>query len=206
VKRDCRKALNDYIDALPGYRSRLESANAQWTEGEYNAYAASRDSRYILLDKATVKVSGHASPVEICDLLSDDGDFIHIKGKLRSSALSHLFTQGYVSADLLVRSPDYRRKVRKKVETVLSGESDEVRESFAGVLSRLDEDAFSPKDFRIVYGIIADWDDRSASAALPYSSKVNLRLHAEDLKRMGFKVALKPIQVVAAKIPSVPGI
>jgi uncharacterized protein (TIGR04141 family) len=61
------------------------------------------------------------SKIEVCDILYSEGDSIillHNKYKYGSSALSHLFNQGYVSAKLLT-DPDFRQKANAKIEDEL---------------------------------------------------------------------------------------
>jgi hypothetical protein len=42
---------------------------------------------------------------------------------------------------------------------------------------------------------VSQWGDRNLVQALPFFSKVNLRRHADDLRRMGYKVAFKRIDI-----------
>jgi Family of unknown function (DUF6119) len=44
------------------------------------------------------KNGGGRSSIEICDLLSSEKAFVHVKAKTKSSTLSHLFAQGLNSA------------------------------------------------------------------------------------------------------------
>jgi uncharacterized protein (TIGR04141 family) len=63
-------------------------------EGCYNERAAdASDGRLALLDAKPVLYGGCKSRIEICDLLSNDMNFIHVKAKTKSSTLSHLFAQ-----------------------------------------------------------------------------------------------------------------
>jgi uncharacterized protein (TIGR04141 family) len=207
IDSDYLGALDAYVDRLPTYGGALPDANALWTEGEYNEYAAARRRDLLLLDKKTVRVTNRTSPVEVCDLLSDKGDFIHVKRKLASSSLSHLFSQGYVSAELLVRSEDYRSKVLKKIRETIERAARKRRGVSPG-LKRLAKglalDGISPRKYRVVYAIIANWNGRSVVEAMPFFSKVNLRDDAEDLRAMGYKVALSRVPVVPPPTPAAP--
>jgi uncharacterized protein (TIGR04141 family) len=53
---------------------------------------------FALLDADPVIYGGGRSAIEICDLLSTDRVFVHVKAKTKSSTLSHLFAQGLNSA------------------------------------------------------------------------------------------------------------
>jgi len=193
IDRDYLKALNAYLESIAQYGGVLPRGKEEQTEGEYNDDAADTRDEYLLLDRKTVRISNRTSSIEICDLLSNKGDLIHVKRKLSSSSLSHLFAQGFVSADLLVRSPEYRREVRKKMRAAVNQKPAPVRPSFEHLLDALDPDGIAARDYRIVYAVIAEWNGRSLVDAMPFFSKVNLREHVEDLKAMGYKVAFAKI-------------
>jgi uncharacterized protein (TIGR04141 family) len=165
------------------------------SEGEYNEQAAKNSPAFLLLDKETVNIKGKTSPVEICDLLTADGKFVHVKRKLASASLSHLFSQGYVSGDLLQMSQEYREAVLSKIQAREKAWADETNDpSYQGRFSTLNPDGIRPSDYEIVYAIVAKWDGKSLTEALPFFSKVNLRSFAEDLRRMGYKISYKRVQ------------
>ena len=190
------KQLNTFIKALKECRKKLPTSAEDKNEGDYNADAANSSYKYLLLDKKTVRVSGKTTPIEICDVLSEDGFFIHVKRKLGSSSLSHLFSQGTVSADLFLMSQEYRKKVFTQIEKAeLDREKQGGRYRFKGRFSNFDLAGIDPSKYEVVYAIIAKWDNRKFVDALPFFSKVNLRRHVEDLRRMGYKVSYKRIKV-----------
>lgn len=79
----------------------------------YNQRAAQLDPRLLCLDQQTAPTEISPSTVEYCDLLRDDGTFIHVKRAERSQSLSHLWAQGHASADaLLGHDPRYRDGLR----------------------------------------------------------------------------------------------
>jgi len=56
----------------------------------------------------------------------------------------------------------------------------------------------SAPNFIVVYAIIANWKNRTLSAALPFfSSKINLRRCAQDLRRTGYHVAFRRISAAS---------
>ena len=77
------------------------------TEYDYNSDAAVRRKGYLCLDRnASVRDPlGARSSLEICDLLGPDNELIHVKRAKGSAPLSHLFSQGLVSAQSLVAGP-----------------------------------------------------------------------------------------------------
>ena len=77
------------------------------TEYDYNSDAAVRRRGYLCLDRnASVRDPlGARSSLEICDLLGPRNELIHVKRAKGSAPLSHLFSQGLVSAQSLVSGP-----------------------------------------------------------------------------------------------------
>lgn len=200
---DFFEAAADYVDELNDYIKSLQEAarvlplSAEGTkEADYNEFAANSSTDYLLLDKRTVRVSSSTSPIEICDIMTDDGCFIHVKRKLGSSSLSHLFAQGYVSSDLFLMSSEYRQAVLQEVQ---AAEEDRVNatgdQSFRGRFSTFDLAGISPGDYEVVYAIVAKWNQRELVEALPFFSKVNLRRYADDLRRLGYRVSYKRVRV-----------
>lgn len=164
-------------------------------EGQYNELAAKSSDDYLLLDKKTVKLDTQTSPIEVCDLLTKDGAFVHVKRKLGSSDLSHLFAQGSVSADLLLMSPEFRRKFDVKIEAAEDLRAEEEDDDdFKNRFPRFEDKTVDPRDHEIVYAVVAVWKGRSLVDALPFFSKINLRRHIEELRRMGYTVTFAQIE------------
>jgi uncharacterized protein (TIGR04141 family) len=187
--------LDDYIKQIPECDKVLPDSTVKTKEGDYNELAANTSADFLLLDKKTVRVSGKTSAIEVCDILTQDGFLIHVKRKLGSSSLSHLFAQGYVSGDLFHMSQEYREavlaKIRQAEEERAAATGDP---SFVGRFSSFDPAGISPGGFEVVYAIVANWKGRAFVEALPFFSKVNLRRHARDLGRLGYRVSHKKVQ------------
>jgi uncharacterized protein (TIGR04141 family) len=179
VAKDFAEALNGYIGGIPGAALDLPAATSQTREREYNEAAATADTRLLLLDRKTISTQASTTPVEICDLLSDKRQLIHVKRHLGARDLSHLFSQGFVSAELLQSDPAFRTMVKERI-----GELDS-----RGAFQFFDSAALQTSDFEIIYAILANWRERSLASALPFFSKVNLRRTAEDLVSRGFRVS-----------------
>ena len=63
------------------------------TERQYNVrVAGASNGALALLDGSLVPYGGGRSSIEICDLLSIERMFIHVKAKTKSSTLSHLLS------------------------------------------------------------------------------------------------------------------
>lgn len=108
-----------------------------------------------------------------------------MKRHLGSRDLSHLFSQGVVSAELLQVDHDFRAAVTGRV-SALGGD---------GAFSFFEPAGIRTADFEVVYAIIADWAGRTLAQALPFFSKINLRRSGEDLAVRGYRVACAQVTV-----------
>lgn len=150
------------------------------TEGEYNDAALTRAdwrSSAALLDGRFIRLPDQY-PVEACDILSDRGEFIHVKRKARSSTLSHLWEQAFVSAQLLRRSAEARFQVCRHIEEAC----DDV-----GLAARLQERVAAiegPNHGSVcVFALIGSWQ-RARPRSLPFFSRIALHdacLRVQDL-------------------------
>lgn len=151
-------------------------------EGAYNtSVAIGEPARYALLDdtKKVMHGGGHGQ-IEICDLLSIDREFIHVKMYGRSNVFSHLFAQGFVSGQLIQIDPDFRKKVRAQ----LAG-------PFVDLIQVGNRPG--PDEFTIVYAVISD--KKGDNLYLPFFSRVNLNNTVKILIGFGYKVELLKISV-----------
>lgn len=197
VANNYRLEIDTYVQSMEESDKDLPESVGDMHEGPYNELAANSAPNYLLLDKRTVIISTNTSPIEICDVLTDDNHFIHVKRKLRSSSLSHLFSQGYVSSDLLLMSQEYREKVLLEIQAAERDRASQENDpGFIGRFSTINLSGISPDDFEVVYAVIAKWDGKDLVESLPFFSKVNLRRFVEDLRRIGFNVSYKRVQIV----------
>ncbi|NIM31100.1 MAG: hypothetical protein GTN60_07240 [Pseudomonas stutzeri] len=148
-------------------------------EGKYNEQARDLDpARFHLLDADTIMHGGGQGKIELCDLLSRDGELVHVKQYSKSSVLSHLFAQGYVSAQLLRTDDEFRGKAYTKVPAPFN--------SFFDPAVPLGREAMT-----VVYAIISEAPQ--PELRLPFFSQVNLNNTARALGGLGFKVQLLKI-------------
>ncbi|GAB2546395.1 DUF6119 family protein [Rhodanobacter koreensis] len=117
----------DYVDEIDGRVADIENSTLilpgvklREIEKDYNERAASGSGSEILcLDRKLIPHGHGRSKIEVCDLLSKNCALICVKPWGDSSgSLSHLFQQALVSAKLIVRDLDFR----KKVADVLDGD------------------------------------------------------------------------------------
>ncbi|WP_340673733.1 DUF6119 family protein [Brevibacillus agri] len=113
--------------------------------------------------------------------LKGDKKLIHVKPWDSSSTLSHLFSQGRVSAELLIQEIEFRKLTRQKI----SG----LDISFVNVI---EENFFNPREYEIVFAII-DPSNNPLRERLPFFSKLNMMQNVKYLRNLGFSVTLKKI-------------
>lgn len=147
------------------------------TEGDYNRSVANGNSDYCLFDCKMISVAGGPKKIEACDLFTRDKKFIHVKNKRQSAQLSHLFAQGKVSAECFISDEEFRRQVSEIATT-------EFGTSIFDYTNKPSSD-----EYEVVFAII---DDQEADLLdnIPFFSKVNLMLTAQDLDRMHFKYSV----------------
>jgi uncharacterized protein (TIGR04141 family) len=178
----------DYLASLNGNLSRLPlredlawpEATTATKEDAFNDAAAKALAPALLMDKKLVNSRMQTTPVEICDVLTASHQLIHAKLKLGSRDLSHLFSQGFVSATLLQSDSVFREATHKKIKE-LGGGTD---------FDFFEVTSLQASQFEIIYVIVAPWRGRSLAEAMPFFSKINLLRTAEELVNRGFQVAL----------------
>lgn len=113
--------VDAFAASLPASSIALPNAMFGESEPSYNQRIAAASSGTLLhMDAKIKRPGGAASGIELCDLLSVNGEFCHVKRKNRSSTLSHLFAQGTVSANTFFGDGVFRDEIRKVIgsETV----------------------------------------------------------------------------------------
>lgn len=154
-----------------------------WTPGkvecEYNKIlSASIPGRSVVLDTVDIR-SEDGDEIEACDVFHEGGYLLHVKRFEKSQTLSHLFSQGLVSALSLRRDDKYRERFIREVEN-LDPNLKAVAESAPRV---------------VVYGIGVR-KKKAIPLDLPSFSKVNLRDFVNRLRVTGAQAALCRIQMV----------
>jgi len=177
------------LRAIPDLTAEL--ALPPWTadlpaELAYNQHAAARDPHLLCLDQQIGRADAGDSGVEYCDLLRDDGTFVHVKRAERSQSLSHLWAQGFASADLLLRHDErFRRGLRALLE----------RESPGHPVGR------TLRPARVVYAV-ATADARPIHQALFTLAKISLLSYHRALRtRLGVPVGLAKVTRPAVAVP-----
>ena len=121
---------------------------------------------------------GARSSLEICDLLGPGNELIHVKRARGSAPLSHLFSQGLVSAQSLVTGPPM------------------VRERFAATVAALPGGRALPADFKpqkVVYAILLENGKQLTPDTLFPFSQATLAHAARILGNYGVDVEVAAI-------------
>ena len=177
VENDFAKQVNDgykqlrdsaALISLPTYKCK--------NENEYNKETAKNNTDFCCMDRELISHGGGYSKIEFCDLYTKDKKIIHVKHYGGSAVLSHLFSQGVVSGELLLADKDFRDKVNEKLPN--------------GYKINNPNDKPNPSDFQIIFGIISS---SSKELEIPFFSKVSLRNAKRRLETYGYKVSLQKI-------------
>lgn len=168
--------VEKYFDSFPIAKINLPNYKGMH-EGPYLEKVANGKDIH-LMDKKLVKPNGAASSIEFCDLLTNNHEIIHVKKYSSSSVLSHLFSQAYVSAETLLRSPE----VQDQINEYLDG---------SGYMFE-----FDPKQQpRVCKIILAIMQKKQGDIHMPFFSKVNFKQYSQKLSDMGYSVELLKIEI-----------
>lgn len=183
--------VDAFAASLPSAEIDLPSAMVGETEGAYNRRVVDENpSNLLLLDAHIKRPGGATSGIELCDVLSRDGEFVHVKRKSRSSTLSHLFAQGSVSAMTFISDGPFRDAIRKTIEQQI-GEgmaSPWLDLVPAGGLT-LDRSRYT------VSFVVITNSSRPGTDWLPFFSKLNLMQHGRQLHNLGFRVSVSRVNM-----------
>ncbi|MBX9621598.1 MAG: TIGR04141 family sporadically distributed protein [Alphaproteobacteria bacterium] len=150
------------------------------SEAAYNQRMASENpEHFFLLDCQNIRVAEdpHSqSKVEPCDLLSREGDLIHVKKwSASSSSISYLVSQSLNSAKLLVENDKFLEDVIEKLPKT---------PHFENLKEKL-----ILRNMRVVIAFIHNKDGTSPSR-LPINAKMDLYRGLLEIEKMDFKSAI----------------
>ena len=150
---------------------------------EYLAEVEKHGGGLIVLDckLAYCEESGHK--IEVCDVLTKDREFVHVKRKEGgSSSLSHLFFQGRNSAFALMRDSQFRAEARGHLKS-----------HGTAAVRRIQKEKPKMGSFKVVFAVMGRFKGAFADG-LPFFSKMSLMSVAEELGERGVKVAVTKIE------------
>lgn len=182
-----------WLQVDPGYRDRIDAVLVDIPEAEldrppkdveeheidYNRRLAAHAPGRAFLDRSTARFEGESGTVEPCDVLTPERQFVHVKPETASTALSHLFSQGYVSARLFRTSRDFRLAVRG----FLAG---------SPALAVVPEEPPDTSQYEVVFAIVTN-QAAPIGPTLPFFSRINLARVLPDIESMGYRVRLASI-------------
>ncbi len=144
-----------------------------------------RSADLLKLDRKKINPKGVSNAnLEPADFFSDKRHFIHLKDGHSSGPISHLWSQGVVSADSFVGDGTFRKKLRSVVKSEKTG--------FETLLPKASERVVR-EDYTIVYGIMRQ-PYANGTTGLPFFSKVSLQSAVQRLRVLGFNVAIELIE------------
>lgn len=180
IEKDFTKIIEtNYSDLMSNSSVSLPDYNHK-NEGDYNDSLPTTDSNFISLDRKLINYGGKYNKIEFCDLFSKDKKIIHVKHYGGSSVLSHLFSQGLVSGELMISDSNYRKKVLEKIT-----------DSNFKLLKEKQKP--KPSEYEIIYAVISS---SSKPLDIPFFSKVSLKNAKTRLESFGYKVLLTKIKSV----------
>jgi uncharacterized protein (TIGR04141 family) len=159
----------------------LPAARRGEEEPSYNARAAT-EAKLALLDDRPIKVGG--DDMEVADLLSAAGEFIHVKRKTSARGLSHLFAQGRISATTLKADPASRAAA-----AALLGAAGRPEQSIVA-------EPYDTRSKTVVFAVIAD-NAADLPTKLPFFSRLNLWQARRFLtSQLDYQVAFIGVRIV----------
>jgi uncharacterized protein (TIGR04141 family) len=192
VEAKFEQSIKDALARIP-ISTRTFPEYDEDSEGAYTTkWAASDSDNLALMDAKFIHHGGGNSKFELCDVLTSNNEFIHIKRyEGASHAMSHLFFQGLASARLFKSSSEFRRKANKLLPAVFA---------FADT-----DKAVDVSNWEVCYAIISR-HNKTPAESIAFFAQLSLnnvyRILAQEL---GFKVSLARISAKAkVKIKAAP--
>ena len=178
LNKDFVKTVNETVDSIKPAALSFPKYNHK-DEEQYNIELSSSIGA-LCMDREQIYYGGGYSSIEFCDVLTKKKAMIHAKKYGGSAVLSHLFNQGFVSAELFLMAPKFREAVSEKIK-------DPIYQKLIPTLN--------PKtaDYSIIYLVIQK-KKASEEFRLPFFSKVALRKCHRQLTAYGYNVFLNWVE------------
>lgn len=183
VEQRFKESVEAYFDRIP--RVDLIGPTDCANEEALIAYLDENRADLLKLDRNLIGLEGlRHDRVEPCDFLSKGKQFVHLKDGHSSGPISHLWSQGFVSADLFANDAAFRKELRRRVKAL--------DQEFAELLPRAHERP-NRESYTVVYGIMRK-PRADGTLDLPFFSKVSFQAAAEQIRRLNIPVALELIE------------
>lgn len=172
--------VHEYLKTIPESALNLPNSTTHRLEADYLEHVANTMADIALMDQKLVWCDSAGTSMEVCDLLSKAGHFVHAKRKCTGAGgYSHLFMQGRNSAIAFVRDASFR-----------TGAKTHLAPAGAAFTALIPNDRPDPGKYEVVFAPMGE-KDADFLEALPFFSKLTFMRVAEDLRAMGFKVSYK---------------
>ena len=169
IWQDFLEAVNTSFDAVSGGGLSLPNYS-HGTEAVYSrSVAEGAPETFCLMDQKLIRYPMSRDQIEFCDLYSTSKMIIHVKKYRGSATLSHLFSQGVVSAQLFCTLPEFREAVNSHLSGIFLLSDTSVRPA--------------NNEFEVVFAVISE---STKPLTLPFFSRVNLRKY--DPKADRFRI------------------
>jgi uncharacterized protein (TIGR04141 family) len=193
VSETLAEEVDAFAMALSSSQTTLLNSTLGETEPAYNKRMASQGAGELLCLDGKIQVPGGASSgIELCDLMTADGEFIHIKRKSRSSTLSHLFAQGSISATTFISDGTYRDRVRAQIESSIDPTE---REKWLALIPAGNV-SIDRSRYTVSYAVITN-SEKPGADWLPFFSKLNLMQQGKQILSLGFQLSVSKIDIAA---------
>ena len=160
-----------------------------------------KDIDLLKLDQVKINPAGAAhANLEPCDFLSRTKQFIHLKDGHNSEPISHLWNQGVVSAESVIRDNKFRKDLRSAIR------EREITTNKAGFLDLVPDGRtrIVPADYTVIFGIMREPYKKTQTLGLPFFSKISLRPVARRIQMMGFGLEIHLIEKARTPGPAAP--
>jgi len=181
IEKDFADGIRKKAEGIKLANLGLPPAHPGEPEPAYNERVA-KASGAALIDRKCARLDG--DPIEPCDLLTVNRQFVHVKWWSASSTLSHLFAQGKVAAEAFLWDKGFREELKR----VLKGQS------ASSLADDIPADRPDPAQYQVVFGIIKGGRE-GWERPLPFFSQLHMVRTAEALRKLGFEARLERISV-----------
>lgn len=187
IDRKFKNNVEKFFDSIP--KTEIIGKTAFLNEQELIADIEATRADLLKLDQTKINPGGvRYANLEPCDFFSEEKQFIHLKDGHSSGPISHLWSQGVVSAEAFVSDEDFRKKLRSKVRSLSP--------RFAHLLPKASE-RVTREDYRVVYGVMRK-PYADGTLGLPFFSKVSLQAAVERIEQFGIRVEIELIEKPAS--------
>jgi uncharacterized protein (TIGR04141 family) len=187
--------VDRFLGTVPTSSIAFPVAEAGEVEKAYNErLAASVGPSAVNLDARIKRPGGAASGIEVCDVFTKDGEFVHVKRKSRSATLSHLFAQGSVSGTAFLTDGQFREGMRTEIKSIVA-EADQ--EDWLQLVPGVADEVDRTRTYGVTYAVVTS-SQGDGTEWLPFFSKLNLMQNTRQLRSLGYRVSIARIPVLAA--------